>query len=406
MRVLFLTPAAEFGGAERCLIDFIAALRDGAPNVEVSLISLAEGPLLAQARALGADVQVIEPPPALTEFGEAGGRQGPAAWLRQASAAPALLRFAEALRRAISRRDADVVHSNGMKAHVLAGLLTPRRSRLVVHLHDFVGSRRASKRLLPLVARLRPSAVFVANSKAVAADFRRLATQADVRPIYNVVDVDYFAPGQGDPAWLAACAQLSPPSSEAVSFGLVATYARWKGHALFIEAAGRLKAAHPELDLRFYVVGGPIYRTTGSQVSASELSSLASSAGLQGCLGLVPFQKDVARVFRSLNVVVHASTQPEPFGRTIVEAMACARPVVVSCAGGAAELFQHGANALGVPPQDTQALADAMALLLDSSLRSRLGESARAHAEKRFARSRLASQLLEVYRAPAAAQAT
>jgi glycosyltransferase involved in cell wall biosynthesis len=400
MRVLFLSPAAELGGAERCLVDCIAAIRTAAHNVEITLLSLAEGPLVAQARALGAQVQVIETPRELSEFGESGGGQSVATLLRQAASTPALLRFMQALHTAIAGCRPDVVHSNGMKAHVLAGVLTPRRSRLVVHLHDFVGSRRASRRLLPALARLRPRAVFVANSEAVAEDFRRLAPRADVRPVYNVVDVDYFAPGPGEPAWLAELAQIGPAGPETVSFGLVATYARWKGHALFIEAAGRLKATHPDLDLRFFVVGGPIYRTAGSQVSAAELRALARRAGIEGCFGLVPFQADVARVFRSLNVVVHASTEPEPFGRTIVEAMACARPVIVSSAGGAAELFQHGENAWGVRPGDGPALAQAMAILLDGGIRRKLGQAGRAHAARGFSRTRLAAQLLEIYRVP------
>src|SRR5262249_14978265 len=68
--------------------------------------------------------------------------------------------------------------------------------------------------------------------------------------------------------------------------------------------------------------------------------------------GLVPFQEDTAAVYRALDVVVHASTQPEPFGLTIAEAMSCSRPVVVARAGGAAGLFSRGPHALGGPPRD------------------------------------------------------
>jgi len=102
-------------------------------------------------------------------------------------------------------------------------------------------------------------------------------------------------------------------------------------------------------------------------------------------------------VYRSLDVVVHASTQPEPFGRTIVEAMACERAVVVSRAGGAAELFREGETALGYTPASAKALAEAMARVIDPGLRSRLGQSARAHVVANFSRSRLASELALVY---------
>jgi glycosyltransferase involved in cell wall biosynthesis len=166
---------------------------------------------------------------------------------------------------------------------------------------------------------------------------------------------------------------------------------------LFIEAAGLVKEARPDLSLRFYVVGGPIYETVGSQVRAAELLQHARAAGIDSCFGLVPFQDDIARVYRSLNVVVHASTQPEPFGRTIIEAMACGRPVVVARAGGAAELFDEGSNALGFEPGNAAELAKAMIRLLDPGLRARLGRSAQEHALSGFGRARLAAELIRVY---------
>jgi glycosyltransferase involved in cell wall biosynthesis len=249
-----------------------------------------------------------------------------------------------------------------------------------------------------LLSRIRPQTVFIANSQAVARDFALIAPNADVRTVYNVVDTDYFSPAESEPAWLAAAANLEPPAEDATTFGLVATYARWKGHALFLEAAGILRAAQPRVPLRFYVVGGPIYKTSGSQVAASELLQWARAAQIESCFGLVPFQDDIARVYRALNVVVHASTDPEPFGRTIVEAMACQRAVIVARAGGAAELFQESEDALGYEPGSAADLARAMASVLDPRLRMSLGRSARAHAVANFSRSRLAAELLTVYR--------
>jgi glycosyltransferase involved in cell wall biosynthesis len=145
------------------------------------------------------------------------------------------------------------------------------------------------------------------------------------------------------------------------------------------------------------VVGGPIYKTVGSQTQASELLERARSAQIESCFGLVPFQADIARVYRSLSVVAHASIQPEPFGRTIIEAMACERPVAVARAGGAVELFQDGENAIGYQAGDAVALAHAMAPLLDSATRARLGRAAREHAVADFGRSRLAAELMRAY---------
>lgn len=397
MKVLFISPAAGLGGAERCLLDAVAALSEHG-GVQCQVLALADGPLLERARALGATTLVVRAPEQLARLGESGSNsQFGAALLGALSAAPSVFHFVVRLRRAVASVRPDVVHTNGMKAHLLGGLVTPKRARLVVHLHDFTGTRPASKLLLPTLQRLRPDTVFVAISRAVARDFAHIAPHADLRTVYNVVDTQYFREGDAEPGWLANLAGLKPPAPRATSFGLVATYARWKGHGLFIEAAGLLRKARPEIPVRFYVVGGPIYATLGSQVNEAELLQQARAAGIESCFGLVPFQEDVARVYRSLDVAVHASNRPEPFGRTIIEAMACARPVIVAHAGGAAELFDEGVNALGFELGNARKLADAMIRVLDRDLRVRLGQAGLEHARTAFGRSRLAPDLLRTY---------
>ena len=83
------------------------------------------------------------------------------------------------------------------------------------------------------------------------------------------------------------------------------------------------------------------------------------------CVGFIGFQEDPVEAFRGLDVVVHASTRPEPFGLTIVEAMACGKAVVAAAAGGAAELFRDGRDALGVASGDAAALAAALRRLVE-----------------------------------------
>jgi glycosyltransferase involved in cell wall biosynthesis len=183
-----------------------------------------------------------------------------------------------------------------------------------------------------------------------------------------------------------------------VRVGLVATYATWMGHDVVHDAARRVVQSCPDSPARFYVVGGPIYRTAGSQWDRQQLLDRAADLVAQHRVGFIGFQDDTAPVYRGLDVVVHASTRPEPFGLTIAEAMACGRAVVVARAGGAAELFDHGRDALGVPPGDVAALAEALsALLSDGALRARLGAEARRTAVERFSRARLGVQLLEAY---------
>jgi glycosyltransferase involved in cell wall biosynthesis len=179
---------------------------------------------------------------------------------------------------------------------------------------------------------------------------------------------------------------------------MIATYAWWKGQRLFIEAVARAHAAAPELPLRAYVIGGAVYATRGSELESTELERLVRSLGLERHVGFVPFQRDVAQVYQSLDIVVHASIRPEPFGRTIVEAMACGRPVAISRAGGAAELFEEGSTGLGFVPGNADDLARVLlALLRDPELRRALGEAGRKHAVDSFDRGRLGREIANVY---------
>ena len=146
-----------------------------------------------------------------------------------------------------------------------------------------------------------------------------------------------------------------------IRVGLVATYANWKGQDVFLDALARLPSSGPLV--RGYVIGGPIYATAASQFTLDELQQRAAANGLDGRVGFIPFQTDTADVYRMLDVVVHASVRPEPFGLTNVEAMSCGKPVIVSAAGGAVELFTPDVDGLGHAPGDTAGLAAAIARL-------------------------------------------
>jgi len=175
----------------------------------------------------------------------------------------------------------------------------------------------------------------------------------------------------------------------------VATFARWKGHATFLEALSRLPESLP---VRGYVIGGPVYETAGSQVSLDELRAEAAARGLESRVGFTGFVPDAAQAMRALDVVVHASTDPEPFGLVIAEGMACARPVVVSLAGGAAEITTPGVDALAYAPGDAVQLSERLlSLVTNAALRQRLGDAGRSTAERVFDRRRLAVDMTPVY---------
>jgi glycosyltransferase involved in cell wall biosynthesis len=396
MRIVFLNPSGQIGGAERSLLDILASLRAAEPAWALGLVTTAEGPLVPAAEALGVRVVVVPLPEAVARLGDGGARRA-ASLPRLAAAVPAVAGYVRRLRRAVRALSPDLVHTNGFKMHLLGLWARPRGVPVVWHVHDFVARRPLMSRLLR--GHAPRCAAVVANSRSVAEDVRRVCARgapAGVWPVHNAVDLATFTPG-GERLDLDARCGLPPAPAGTVRVGLVATLAWWKGHETFLRAVSLLP---PELPVRAYVVGGALYETADSQRSTGELRDMARRLGLEGRVGFTGYVEDSAAAMRALDVVVHASTEPEPFGLVIVEAMACGRAVIASEAGGAAELFRSGVDALGHAPGDAAGLARRIGeLAADGGLRARLGAEGRASAEKRFDRARLATELVPIYRA-------
>jgi glycosyltransferase involved in cell wall biosynthesis len=393
VKIAYLNPGGTVGGAEMVLLDVLAMLRSSLPEARPTVVLGDDGPLRAQVEALGVPCEVLPLPGGVARLGDAGGHRLKLLMRGAGSAASALAYGARLARRLRDLRP-DLIQTNGMKMHLLGAWTAPRGVPVVWHMHDYLASRPAMARLLRISAR--PGVEIVAVSHSVAEDVRAtLPGRVPVRAIYNGVDVDRFHPGPGIGAALDRAAGLPEATAGTVRVGLVATFATWKGHEVFLDAASRLDAALPA---RFYVVGGPIYRSAGSQVSLDDLKGRAEALGLTGRVGFTGHQADPSEALRSLDVVVHASTRPEPFGRVIVEGMACGRAVVAMSEGGAAELFVEGDSALGCPPRDPSALAERMArLIADPGLRDRLGRAGRAAVLDRFDRAGLADSWASVY---------
>jgi glycosyltransferase involved in cell wall biosynthesis len=402
VKIVYLNPGGTIGGAEMVLLDVLATLKSSRPEVRPTVVLGDDGPLRTQIEALDIPCEVFPLPGGIARLGDAGGRRS-GLLVRGAASAAAALAYRARLARQLRNLQPDLIQTNGMKMHLLGAWAAPRGVPVVWHMHDYLASRPAMARLLRVSAR--PGVEVVAVSHSVAEDVRAtLPSRVPIRTIYNGVDIDRFCPGTGDGAALDRAAGLPEAATGTVRVGLVATFATWKGHEIFLDAAARLDAALPA---RFYIVGGPIYRSAGSQVSLDDLKGRAEALGLTGRVGFTGHQADPVAALRSLDVVVHASTRPEPFGRVIVEGMACGRAVVAMNEGGAAELFQDGVDALGCPPRDPSALAERLAqLVADPGLRGRLGHAGRDAILERFDRAGLADSWAALYDRPLSAHSS
>jgi glycosyltransferase involved in cell wall biosynthesis len=120
---------------------------------------------------------------------------------------------------------------------------------------------------------------------------------------------------------------------------------------------------------------------------------------LIGQFRIVEDCRDIAAAYVLSDVVVSASTDPEGFGRTIVEAQAMGRPVIATDHGGARETVVPGNTGWLVPPGDTTAMAAAIdhALRLEPEARDALAHRARAHIAQGFTREAMCARYIDVY---------
>ena len=397
------------------LLGLLPAIREARPSWLLHVIAGEDGPFVERTRAMNFPCEVLPFPAGVRMFGESrasavsGGNQPSsprrsrtARIIRWARAALGASRYAWQLRGRLRQLRPDVVHSNGMKMHLLGAVSMPSSISLVWHLHDYLTTRQA---MLPLLRRLaKRCRIVIANSESVAADVRcALPGGPPIYAVHNAVDPEIFTP-DGPAIDLDEAAGLPPAALSTVRVGLVATFALWKGHEVFLRAAASLARARSSRSLRFYVIGGPVYATVGSQLTMKELRDLTIQFGIGDQVGFTGFVSDAAAAMRALDIVVHASTDPEPFGLVIVQAMACARAVVVAAAGGANESVDPEIDALVHPPGDVDGLATAIARLADNAdLRGRLGAAGRAKVMCEFAPAEMAEKVASLYEKSVAA---
>jgi glycosyltransferase involved in cell wall biosynthesis len=218
------------------------------------------------------------------------------------------------------------------------------------------------------------------NAAAVAARY-------GIEPlvVYNGVDLDAFRPLPADPELRRRYAR---PDEKLLVY--VGRLIDWKGLQDIIAAlSAGVKPATTLL-----VIGEGEYR--------AELERIAKEHGVADrviFVGYVPHER-LPAYYALADVVVAASFAHETFGISLCEGMACGKPVVATAFGGFPEVVEDGVTGFLVPPQNPQALAAKLALLLaDEELRRRMGEAGRARMQALFTWGAVADRVEVSYRA-------
>jgi glycosyltransferase involved in cell wall biosynthesis len=277
----------------------------------------------------------------------------------------------------------ELVHANSLKAGIIGGFAARIAGcRFVWHLHDRLASDYLPARVaavLRLLLRTLPHFVIV-NSRATLDTIQPFPAER-CAVVYPGVEVRP----------LSFSHALPPGNPELV--GLVGRISRTKGQDVFLRAAARVLERFPKA--RFQIIGGALFNDAPFE---SEVRALADALGIAHAVEFTGFVRDVEARLAALDVLVHASPTPEPFGQVVVEGMAAGKPVVATRAGGVPEIVSDEETGLLVPPGDVEALAAGICrLLADPELRQRLAERGRQRAVECFGIERTAQQIMEVH---------
>jgi glycosyltransferase involved in cell wall biosynthesis len=218
---------------------------------------------------------------------------------------------------------------------------------------------------------------FIAISKTTKADLLRLGVSENKIVVeYPPVDCNRF-----DPALKSAGYRAQFLIEEtAPIFGIFGVLEEWKGHHVFLEATKMVLDAIPN-SVAFIVGDTP----TQNREYKERLVAHCRRLGIEKHVVFTGFREDVPELMGMLDVIVHASIIPEPFGKVVIEGMAMGKPVVATEAGGPAEVIESGYDGFLVPPKEARPMADCIIRLLqDRELARKMGEAACEKVRKRF----------------------
>ncbi len=373
MHVLLVDHAPFFGGVESFLLDLLTAL--DRQRFSPIIVTNPRSPVLERFRASGDPVLTT----ALPQI-----NRNPFFACQMIRAGAQLARVARAAR-------ADVMHTFTARTHLIGA----------------VASRLSG---IPLLWRVCDDTVpswvlflFARVPRCIVAESRWITTRyPNLR--FNGLGPDGARPPSGI-SRAEARAKLGLKEEELV-IAHVGRLVRWKGQAIFIRAIARAAQVVPSL--RGLVVGawhaeddrpGPL---GGGESYYCELRALAAELGLNSAdfdrVVFAGFLRDPGVAYAAATLFAHTSTLPEPFGRTVIEAMMAGRPVIAANAGALPEIVIDGETGRLTPPGDVAALADAMVSLSNSEeRRTKMGTAGRQRAQAEYTLDIMARRMEQFY---------
>lgn len=284
------------------------------------------------------------------------------------------------------RHRVGLVHLNNIIGSQLAGIIAAKLLRVpcVAHLRDFEEIHPITRFYARLVDH------HVAISGAIKENLLGLGVPEEkISVVHDALDLEEFNTS-------VPCDYLFEEFGVVPAqprYGIFGRIVDWKGIREFLLAARSIAGQVPEA--MGFIVGG---HSDGDEAFYREMLALAGSLGLRDKVVFTGYRKDIPALMKFMDVVVHASNSPEPFGMVVIEGMAMGKPVVATRAGGPLDIVEDGKTGYLVSVGEAEPLAGAVVnLLRGPGLRDEMGLAGRERVERMFDNKLYAERVQAIY---------
>ncbi|MEC4984438.1 MAG: glycosyltransferase family 4 protein [Oscillatoria sp. PMC 1068.18] len=330
IKILHILPVADRGGAERMHLSWIASLQK---QFIFQVILPKQGSLQKDLEKLG--ITVLTP----KDF-------------RMKN----LFQVIKILKNYINSESINLIHSSMKYGHLFGSLanLASSNCREIWSNHGPM-SHNYYQGVIPL---LPSTGILLPSNYMYNLQRRSLYNATNLYLVPNGVDTNLIIPQQQNRYTLQNKYELT---EDTLAIGIIGRINKWKGQDIFLKAIKNLQTHHRKV--KFFIIGGAVFGV-GKDYQA-ELLELTHNLGLEKQVIFTGHVDNVYEYYDLLDIVVHASIIPEPFGLVIAEAMAKEKIVVASQGGGASEMINHGINGFLYQGGNIQALSNQLSKLIN-----------------------------------------